>query len=184
LRGAAEEALADGREALRLEPNALAARQLELEALIAWGDTRGAARALEVLDRETARLRGYDPLNGYESFLMRVNGRDLEKARGMIASLLLLVPDADLLGGGHDGDGRRRLLGEDLIEERLLRLGLPPRLAVPVVVPVHAGLADDRLDLAVGQRLDGVIQDQLATRAVVVDSVAEAHRPLDHRITP
>jgi len=183
-RGNGPAALSDSREAIRLEPRALAARQLEVEALLSCGRSSEASGALRRLDEEIVRLRGYEPLNGYESFLMRLDPRDLEKARGMVSSLLLLVvPDGGALGGGHRHEGGRRLLREDLIEEGLLRLALPGRLAVAVGVPVHAGLADDGVDGVVGQRLHGVIQDELAARAVVIHHVAEAQRPLDHRLT-
>jgi len=182
-RGNGAAALADSREAIRLEPEALAARQLEVEALLACGRSQDAAAALKRLDEEVVRLRGYEPLNGYESFLMRLDPWDLEKARGMVSSLLLLFPDGGPLGRGHRRDGGGRFLGEDLIEEGLLRLALSGRLPVTVGVSVHAGLAHDGVDRIGGQGLHGVIQDELAARAVVVHHVAEAHGPLDHRFT-
>lgn len=98
--GRPEEALADARAALGLEPLALAARQLEIEAHLAAGEEAGAARAVRDLDAASRRLGAHAPLNGYEAYLMQVDGRSLAEARRRLASLLLLVPPGDLLGGG------------------------------------------------------------------------------------
>ncbi|HZE88516.1 MAG TPA: hypothetical protein VE404_03160, partial [Verrucomicrobiae bacterium] len=206
--GRAAAALADASAALRLEPRALAGRQLELEALLESGRVEEAAGSLRRLDEESARLRGYEPENGYEASLIRIDLRDLERARAMIAPSLFFLPGlpgtpgvpagpglpavgggAAVVGGGplggrHHHDGGGRLLREDLIEEGGLRLRLAGRLPFPEAVPVHAGLAHDGLDRFSLERLDGMVEVQLAPRTVVVDDIAEAHGPLVHRATP
>ena len=181
-RGAA--ALRDATGALALEPNALAAHLLRVEALADSGWIEGAARALRGLDTVAARLRAYEPLNGYEASLLRVDGPALERIRERLGSLLLVVPAGRLLGRRHAEIRRGRPLGEDLFEEGLRPALLPAALAVPEGMGRHAGLADDRLHLVPGHRLDGVVQEQLAPRAVVFDDVAEARRPLAHELNP
>ncbi|MBI3450757.1 MAG: O-antigen ligase family protein [Acidobacteria bacterium] len=200
--GRATAALEDALAALRLEPRALAARQLELEALLESGRGEEAAGSLRRLDEESARLRGYEPENGYEASLIRIDLRDLERARAMIAPSLFLLPGAPgvsgvhalrggsavlgggPLGGGHHHDGGGWLLGENLIEEGGLGLRLAGRFPLPEAVPVHAGLADDGLNGLPRESLHRMIEVQLAARTVVVDDVAEAHGPLVHRGTP
>jgi len=176
-------ALADCEEAVRLEPSSLAARQVMVDALLLLGRTAGAAEALRDLDLKIAALRGYEPLNGYEEALLRLDRRALQEARERLGESLLVVPPGGFLRGGHDRERRGRFLGQDLIEQRLLGLGLPADLAVPVAVPVHAGLANDGLDRVSGEGLHRMVQKQLAARAVIVNHVAEAQAPLGHRLT-
>ncbi len=184
-RGDRRGALEDSAAAVQLEPNALSARQLRLEALLRSGRSREAIEALRVLEAVRIRLRRYAPLNEYEASLLRVDSGELERARARLgASVLLPIPGGRLLGRGHGEGLGGRSLGEDLIEEALLGVFLPGRLPVPVRVGVHACLADDRLDLALDDRLNRVIEQQLATRAVILDDAAEAHRFVIHRRHP
>jgi tetratricopeptide (TPR) repeat protein len=183
-RGDTEGAVRDCDAAVNLEPNALPAHHLRLEAQLAIGRGEAAAGALQALEAALQRLRGHQPQNGYEASLMRLDRVGLERARERLRSLALLVPAGDLLGGGSGGDLGGRPLGEDLIEEGLLRRTFLGRLPVPVGMGVHAGLADDGLHLALDDRLHRMVEDQLAARAVVVENFAESWWPVRHEEIP
>jgi hypothetical protein len=185
-RGDRRGALEDSAAAVELEPNALIAHQLRLEAMLGSGKNREAIEALRRLEEVRVRLRRYEPLNEYEASLLRVDSRELERARARLGASVLfpVLPRGLLLGRGH-GDGLGGWsLGEDLVEETLLGVLLPGHPPVPVRVGMHARLADDRLDLVLDDRLNRVIEQELAPRAVILDNAAEARRFVHHRRHP
>jgi O-antigen ligase len=102
--GEAAGALADALAALQLEPRALAAHQLEVEALLASGREKEAAAGLGDMEKVLADLSGYQPLNGYEEALLRVDGRGLLEMRRRLGPLLLVPSAGGLLRGGHGDD--------------------------------------------------------------------------------
>lgn len=77
-------ALEDAEAALLVEPNALAAHLLRIEACLASGRTDRARAALTEMSEAESRLGDHRPLNGYEAALMRVDARRLEEARRKI----------------------------------------------------------------------------------------------------
>ena len=80
-RGDPDSAISDAARSLALEPLALAAHQVRVEALLAAGRREEAASALREMEKASDRLRGYAPLNGYEAALIRIDARSMEEAR-------------------------------------------------------------------------------------------------------
>jgi len=79
--GGPDEAMERIDEAVRLEPNFLAARMARARALLERGDPASARDELERLEQARRRLAGYVPRNGYESDLMRLDEAALARLR-------------------------------------------------------------------------------------------------------
>lgn len=84
-RGDVRGSLRDGSAALDLEPNAIPALQVRLEALLTAGRTEPARRALAALEAGLERLGDHSPLNAYEESLARVDAAGLARARDLLS---------------------------------------------------------------------------------------------------
>lgn len=88
----------------------------------------------------------------------------------MPADVASLDPFISLSGGGRRTCLRGTQLGQHFIEKRSLTGGfLSSALAVLIVVLVEAGLADDFLNPALGHPGHCMVQQQAATRTIIVN---------------
>jgi len=77
--GREDEAMDQIDEAIRLEPNFLAARMARARALLERGDRDAARRELAMLREAQLGLKGYVPRNGYEADLMKLDASALAR---------------------------------------------------------------------------------------------------------
>lgn len=138
--------------------------------------------------QHSAGSRGFAALSEAAARWLNLVPRDIASRRGdLFLHARRLGRGSSLLRGGRCGNGRRsrgRHLGQHLIEQRGTRTGflLSP---LPVLVGMLgiAGLANHLRYLPFDHARNGMVQQEPATRTIIVNQVAETQRGLSHGIT-